>query len=441
MYGAGGYDSGNYGGLESDLRFLQYGSGNYGASNYSSGGMPIRVSQGYADTITTDTWRATVQARNSEVFLSTLMADQYRETSHPRISEVFSRILQADSIGDVRDIRRSETAVKALTTNTEWWTPYWTIEGRQLKTRTEEDREWQDLSLTFRLSNDEVENRLKPVLHSPGKLEVNETVGGGFAATDRARGANTIHAKAPESLTRGVRLRGVTKYLVDEYEKEALGTRSDSHEVEIDLVPKTHKAYDNEWGWIDSRYDQEDEREFRVEDEQEDLSEGEWWFEFSGSDLVTRRVGANSNESSSSSIDSYDVTLVCDIRETTTIEESLSKLGGVKEREIPDADNLMEDNSEGERQIVYVHPPSDEAENTLPGGVYVATDWETSWIGDAFEVSLTLAEYELLSLENEDERLAQLMMRRRYTYNTGQFQTYANLTSRNAQWYSRRQRR
>lgn len=228
----------------------------------------------------------------------------------------------------------------------------WKIDGQSITSITDEIREWDGLTLTFQTDVSTVTNHLRALDGQAGKVELIERADGGFIAVDRADGDNT-YAVSPPVQRQPLRVDG--DFLVDEYDEEVSDQQGDHYEVTLQLIPDADRETTNALA--------------------ETADAGEWTFEFDTGTIATSRVSAELDAVGKNGTPGKRLTLILDNDQATVLEESASKLAAVRIREVPDGDNVAEDNSEGDTNTVTVSSPDTD---TFPDGSYVVQEWETT---------------------------------------------------------------
>jgi len=119
-----------------------------------------------------------------------------------------------------------------------------------------------------------------------------------------------------------------------------------------------------------------------------------WEFVFQEGTIETRRVTVNVNRAPQKALPSLDVQMVLTGDEVKIVEESVTKLAATYTREVPDGDNIIEDQTVDDRNTVDVTPTGGGLD-TMKAGTYVVTNWESEWrYNRAYLAVLTVVELE-----------------------------------------------
>jgi len=251
---------------------------------------------------------------------------------------------------------------------------HWIIEGYPIIELVEETRTWDQLSLQFRIRKSYLTSFLRPNINEAGKVDTTERIDGGFDAVGRAGIETLLSAEAPVERSK---VRSVGDYYVDSYNEEPVDSRAESWEVELDLIPKKEKAYDNEYGTL-------------TDPVSETRPEGYWKFEFDFGDIVTRRVTTDVTKTPQDTFENAEVEIIMTPEEVRVLEESAGRLGAINVREVPDGSNIIEDNTGG-RNRVTITPP-EEAEKTIEPGDYILREFETFYNLSVYTVTFEVTE-------------------------------------------------
>lgn len=117
----------------------------------------------------------------------------------------------------------------------------------------------------------------------------------------------------------------------------------------------------------------------------------EWLFEFHSGTIATDRVTPEQETAVDVAEDVESLQLVLTAEQVLVLETSASYPDAVSVVEVPDGENLAEDNSSADRQTVTVTAPSPAKEDVLASGDYVVVDWTSTRLdSDSYEVTLDL---------------------------------------------------
>jgi hypothetical protein len=123
----------------------------------------------------------------------------------------------------------------------------------------------------------------------------------------------------------------------------------------------------------------------------ETAGSSEWLFEFHSGTIATDRVTPEQETVVDVAEDVESLQLVLTAEQVLVLETSATYPDAVSVVEIPDGQNLAEDNSSADRQTVTVTAPSPAKEDVLATGDYVVADWTSTRLdSDSYEVSLSL---------------------------------------------------
>lgn len=239
----------------------------------------------------------------------------------------------------------------------------WRINGRSIQAFIDEERTWQELTLSFRPDVAEVEG-LREVDRGAGKLEIVEYSDGDYRVIDRSSGDNKIVAEPP--VTRR-ELRTHNDYHLEEYDEQVKDQTGETYEVDLTLVADSPKE--------------------SVENGSVEPESDEWLFEFVDGDVATDRVEREVGRGGKSIEGSTELSLAVQTEEAIIIEGSLNRLAAIDLREIPDGTDLAEDETSDDRNTVTISTPDerDPDELFLKSGEYVVEHYTTTLINDEFQ--------------------------------------------------------
>lgn len=357
----------------------------------ATGAVISRLAESYATTIQTASTRSNTVGRASTTYIPAEFNDavgrlgdarlgSYRlgggvsrgiltsaetQLTLPRSSDTYTAPIDTDATRLLFLNKTAETYVSPIDTNAIDNVPFWRVGGLQLRELLNETRTWETLTLEFRSNRDHVLSRLRPLDTDAGKLELLERSDGGFVAVDRVDGSNTFEVAPP---TGRIPPRIAGDYLVDEYNEEIVDQQGNEYRVTVSLIPDEDRNTNS--GYTET------------------AGAGEWEFDFYTGTIATTRVHSELGTSGGSGTKSKRLTLILDADQVQVLEESASFLNAVRTREVPDGENVSEDNSPGDRNTVTVASPD---EDVLESGDYVVQEWKSEMQNDRFQrVSLTL---------------------------------------------------
>jgi len=243
----------------------------------------------------------------------------------------------------------------------------WYIDGTGVPIATRESATDRVLSLTFRVQSSTLKNVLRPLKADQGQVATLDTDDGGYVAVDRANGANTYQLEPPEARQP---LRQPGQYHVERYEEELVSQSVEEWDVEVDFIP------------AESRGDTRSIDETPATDE--------WGFSTRYGQIATDRVDAEFAGRGEGGVRRFDLAARLTFEQSLVFESALSRLGGVRVREIPDATNQAVDETDDHAATITVNSPTEE---TVPSGQYSVVEWESERLNDAYQsVAVTLAE-------------------------------------------------
>lgn len=116
--------------------------------------------------------------------------------------------------------------------------PDWAVEGIVVQKTLKEVRKWDEIQLTWRVTQQELDSAVEALSSNAGKVDVIANSDGTFDAVDRADGANTFTIKPPTDRND---VRTVTTWLVDDFAKRPVDQQGADYEVDVTLVPEANK--------------------------------------------------------------------------------------------------------------------------------------------------------------------------------------------------------
>jgi len=263
----------------------------------------------------------------------------------------------------------------------------WYIDGAGVPIATRESATDRVLSLTFRVQSSTLKNVLRPLKADQGQVATLDTDDGGYVAVDRANGANTYQLEPPEARQP---LRQPGQYHVERYEEELVSQSVEEWDVEIDFVPAENR---NDTRSINETVDSGAafpwtfDQAFTYNTPSEKQP---WAFDTRYGQIVTEAVDARFAGRGEGGVRRFDLTARLTFEQSLAFESALSRLGGVRVREIPDATNQAVDETDDHAATITVNSPTEE---TVPSGQYSVVEWQSERLNDAYQsVVVTLAE-------------------------------------------------
>jgi len=263
---------------------------------------------------------------------------------------------------------------------------FWRIDGDGVPISTEEAATDRGLSLTFRVQSSVLESVLRPLKTDEGKVATLDVDDGGYVAVDRANGANTYQLDPPTD-RRPLRQPGL--YHVERYEEELVSQSVEEWDVEIDFVPAENRTDTQSINQAASgaAFPWTFDQAFTFNTES---GQPQWGFTTRYGEIATERVDAEFAGRGEGGVRRFDLTARLTFEQTLAFEAALSRLGGVRVREIPDATNQAVDETDDDAATITVNSPTEE---TVPSGQYSVVEWESERLNDAYQsVAITLAE-------------------------------------------------
>ena len=243
----------------------------------------------------------------------------------------------------------------------------WQLGGQALTEVTGETSTAVRLTLTSRVTTTVLENALRPLKPNEGKVDVLMTDDGGFVAVDRANENNTFTADPPE---RRKPLRQSGDVHVERYEEDLVSSEVGEWDVELELIRDA---------------DREDTPSIS-----ETPAADEWGFTTALGTIATARVDAEFLGTGSDGVERYELTTRLTFDQAHSFEAALAKIAGTRVKQIPDAPNIIVDETAGDDNTVTVDAP--DGQTVVADGEYVVTEWESRRINDGYqEVSFTMA--------------------------------------------------
>lgn len=257
--------------------------------------------------------------------------------------------------------------------------PNWQIDATGAGEATSETATAQSLTLSFRATSDTLTAALRPLKSDEGKVAVVNKDDGGFVAVDRANGANTFTLEPP---SRRTPLRQQGDFHVRRYEEDLVSQDVGEWEVEIEFVrgadrTDTPSINDALTGAVfDWTFDQAFSRN------------KSWAFITRYGTIATDRVDADFLGTGADGVERFELTTRLTFEEAHAFEAALSLLAGQRVKSVPDAPNLVIDETSGDANTLTIDSPRN---NEVADGDYVVSEWESRRVTEAYqEVSLII---------------------------------------------------
>ena len=239
----------------------------------------------------------------------------------------------------------------------------WTLDGTAVNAEQvlEERRDWQQIRVTFRVSEAVRNNVLKQYDNNIGDFEYVNAAGGSYTAVERSDPSIAVTVEAPANR---LPLRSYTDYLVENYTERLDAQSADQYIVEFAFAARTPKS-DSGFSSVSA-------------------SPTEWSLAFAEAKIATDKVLSDINKGGSSVGGGTTLEIITTVRETRIIENSCNRLAGVETRSVPDGQNRALDRTPNSRNTVSVKSPAnrDPNENVIKSGDYVVTGWTTERLND-----------------------------------------------------------
>lgn len=242
----------------------------------------------------------------------------------------------------------------------------WLLDGAEIGANTGETATHAALTLSQRVGTSTLSDVLRPLKSDEGKVTILPSDDGGFVAVDRADGGNTFTLTPP---VKREPLRQEIAAHVQRYEEEMVSQTVDEWQVEIEFARG------------ESRADTPAISETR--------DTGEWAFDTRYGQIATGRVDAEFTGTGEGGIERFELIMRLTKEQAHVWEAAFALVEGTRIRQIPDATNEVQDDTNGDSTVGVVSPAAD---TVVSDGNYVVLSWESSRINDAYqEVTATIA--------------------------------------------------
>jgi len=242
----------------------------------------------------------------------------------------------------------------------------WQIDGTPVRTVTAEVKENDVLSLTLRVERSVFEQTIRPLKSDEGKVNTLTTDDGGYVAIDRADGDNTYNI-TPHIDRYSLRRKGI--YHVARYEERVIEQTGDEWDVELELTPDADRTdapsisqtpASDEFG-LATRY----------------------------GEIATDSVDAQLEGTGQQGVERIELTTRLTFDQAHVFEAALSRIGGTRIKEVPDATNTARDETDDDANTLTITSPD---QDTISDGDYAVLEWESERLNDAYQqVSFTVA--------------------------------------------------
>lgn len=277
------------------------------------------------------------------------------------------------------------------------------LDGQPLPGRIREVATHRTLTLKWRVRSSVLVERLRTAKTDEDQIDVLVTDSGGFTAVDRAGGANTFELTTPTARSP---LRQDGTYHVARYEETLVSQEVEEWDVEIEFVRDRHRT-DSPSISVDgqvpapgidsggtlgttSGFTLGGSGGVTLGNDPGDSVPADWWgIETRYGALATDRVDANFLGTGGDGVERFELIMRLSFEQSLVLEAALSRLDGVRVREVTDGSNVAVDDTEGSANTLTVDSPT---EDVVSSGRYVAMGWESTRLNDAYqEVALEIA--------------------------------------------------
>lgn len=224
------------------------------------------------------------------------------------------------------------------------------------------------LTLAFRVQTATLSTTFRPLKPNEGKVNILTLDDGGYVAIDRADGNNTVTITPPPRRTP---LRQSGDYHVRRYEEQLVSQEVGEWTVEIEFVKDADRT--------------------DTPSISETAAADEWGFTTRYGTIATDRVDADFLGTGSDGVERYELTTRLTFAQAHAFEAALSLLSGTRVRAIPDAPNVIVDDTAADANTLTVDAP--DGQTIVADDDYVVTAWESERITEAYQtVTMTLAQ-------------------------------------------------
>lgn len=257
----------------------------------------------------------------------------------------------------------------------------WWVDGVPVPTAINETATARTLSLTFRVTSQDLLDTVRQLKPDEGKVDVLTVDDGGFSAIDRANGANSFTLTPP---TARLPLRGEDTYHVNRYEETLVSQDIGEWTVDVEFIKSRNRTdsptiSETKSGAVfDWTFPQTFEERLG------------WAFDTRYGQIATDRVDAEFLGTGSDGVERFELVARLSFEQAHVLEAAYSRLAGGRVKQIPDAPNVMVDETTDDAVTVTVNAP--ESQSTVADGAYVITEWESERLNDRFQsVAFTVA--------------------------------------------------
>jgi hypothetical protein len=282
----------------------------------------------------------------------------------------------------------------------------WLIDGFPVGRVTDELATHQTLELTIRTTTETLESVLRPLKPDEGKVNVLMADDGGFSAVDRANGSNTFTLTPPP---RRQPLRRKTEWHVQRYEEDLVSEEVREWSVELEFARNQNREdvftvrpgdTGNEGTQIgaDAGGTLGESTGFTLGgpagaslgNTAAGVANDEWGLSVGAGTIVTGRVDADVLGTGEGGVERYELITRVTFEQAYAFESNLSRLGGGRIKNVPDAANIPLDETADGAVTVTIDAP--DTQDTITNGDYLVTSWQSERLSEAYQqLTMTVA--------------------------------------------------
>jgi hypothetical protein len=234
------------------------------------------------------------------------------------------------------------------------------IDGQQAGELTSEAATYRTLSLSFRVTTARLEQVFRPLKPDEGKVDTVTTDTGGYRAVDRADGANTFSLDPPP---RRQPLRRTGDVHVASYEEDLVSQAVGEFQVDIEFVRARERT--------------------DTASISQTAASDEWGLTTVNGTIATGRVDADLLGTGRDGVERFEILARLTFEQALAWETAVSQQAGVRVKSIPDAPNVVRDDTSSDTNTITVDAP--DSQSVVSDGDYVVLEWETERLNDAFQ--------------------------------------------------------
>jgi len=251
--------------------------------------------------------------------------------------------------------------------------PNYQIDGQGAARIVSEESTDRRLTLRARVTETVLKDVYRRLKSDEGQVDVLASDDGGLVAVDRANGGNSFVIEPP---SRRTPLRQEGTFHVERYEEETVSQDLGEFVVTLELIrdadrtdtPSINEAQSGAaFPWT---FPQVFEEHYG------------WGFTTRYGTIATDRVDAVFLGTGADGVERFEITARLTQEEAHVFEAALSLVGGTRVKEVPDATNLLVDDTGGDATI-FVETPL--GQTVVGDGDYVVTEWSSERLNEAFQ--------------------------------------------------------